>query len=150
MRGFDPSGSSGRRRLAFLFLALGAVVLAATASKDYPREQPVVFRLPDTRPATHTASFTRLGEAEARTGVTLTLPERALRDVSHTVRVPNGDYIVTIELRRPTPSTPSPDGGDGAGAPSSRGPATQETSVSERVTLVGSEVVVPVPARASE
>jgi hypothetical protein len=137
MRGFDPSGSSGRRRLAFLFLALGAVVVSATVSKDYPREQPVVFRLPDTRATTLTASFTRVGEAEARTGFTLTLPDRALRDVNHTVRVPNGDYIVTIELRPTPPST----------APPAAGLSTDETSVSQRVTLAGSEVVVPVPAR---
>lgn len=137
----EASGASGRRRLAFLFLALGAVAAAATVSKDYPREQPIVFRLPHTRPTTLTASFTRVGEAEARTGFTLTLPARALRDVSHAVRVPNGDYIVTVELRNPTPSTQSPD----------RGPdASEETSVSQRVTLSGNEVVVPVPARATE
>jgi hypothetical protein len=53
--------------------------------------------------------------------------------------VPNGDYIVTVELRRPP--TPRPEGG---------GVSSEETSVTERVILSGSEVVVSVPARASE
>jgi hypothetical protein len=141
MSGF---GSPNRRRLAILFVLIGAVAAAATFDKDYPREQPVVFRLPDTRPATLTASFTKVGEAEASTGFTLNLPERALRDVNHKIRVPNGDYIVTIELRRPGPSAAAPD----ALPPPTRLP--EETSVSERVILSGSEVVVSVPARATE
>lgn len=128
MRLGDPSGSKGRRRLAVSFLALGALVVVATVDKDYPREQPIVFRLPDSRAASLTASFTKVGDAEARTGFTLAVPERAFRDVSHTIRVPNGDYIVTVELRRPM----------------------EETSVSQRVSLAGGEVVVAVPARASE
>lgn len=125
-----------RRRLAGLFLAMGFAAVVATASKDYPREQPIVFRLPDEKSATLVASFTKVGEADARTGFTLELGDRAFRDVSHTLRLPNGDYIVTIELRRP----PSPPGTNGE----ERG---VETSVSRRVSLSGSEVVVPVPAR---
>jgi hypothetical protein len=111
-----------------LFLVLGAVAVVATAEKDYPREQPIVFRLADTRAASLTASFTKVGEGEARTGFTLAVPDRAFRDVTHKVRAPNGDYIVTVEVRRPM----------------------EETSVSRRVSLSGSEVVVSVPARASE
>lgn len=152
MMGLDPSGSTGRRRLALLFLGLGAVAVVATAEKDYPREQPVVFRLADTRAASLTASFTKVGEAEARTGFTLAVPDRAFRDVTHKVRVPNGDYIVTVEVRRP----PRPETGVGAGAPALTNSAptptrqAEETSVSRRVSLSGSEVVVSVPARASE
>ena len=112
-------------------------------SKDYPREQPIVFRLPDTKRATLVASFTRVGETEPSTGFTLELPERAFRDVNHAVRLPNGNYIVTVEVRRGR-SSGRRDGGQ------SREPSPEETSVSERVTLSGSEIVVPVPARASE
>ena len=137
MMGPDPSGSTGRRRLAVSFLVLGVVAVVATVGKDYPREQPIVFRLADARAATLTASFTKVGEAEARTGFTLAVPDRSFRDVTHTVRLPNGDYIVTVEVRHPTPA-PAP------------GKSPEETSVSRRVSLVGSEVVVSVPARASE
>ena len=132
----DASGAPGRRRIAVLFLLLGGAVLAATLAKDYPREQPVVFRLADTRAVTLIASFTMVGEAQARSGFTLTLPDRRLRDVSHAIRAPNGDYIVTVELRRPSSKV---------GADSS-----DETSVSQRVSLSGSEVVLFVPPRASE
>jgi hypothetical protein len=134
MSRFGPPGSPNRRRLGVLALGVGVAVVIATVSNDYPREQPIVFRLPDTRGGTLSASFTKVGEAEARTGFTLELGDRAHRDVNHSIRAPNGDYIVTIEFR-----------------PAERGDDTSpETSVSERVSLSGSEVVVPVPARASE
>jgi hypothetical protein len=139
MTGRDAGGSPGRRRIAALFLVLGAVLLGATVAKDYPREQPVVFRLADTRAVTLTASFTKVGEAQARSGFTLTLPDRRLRDVSHVIHAPNGDYIVTVELRRPR----SQNGTDGTDS-------SEETSVSQRVSLSGSEIVVSVPPRASE
>lgn len=130
-----------RRRLALGFLVVGAAVVALTASKDYPREQPIVFRLADRHAVSLTASFTRVGEAEARTGFTLSLPDRPFSDVNHTIRVPNGDYMVTVEIRR----------GGSDGRVGSSGPASSdETSVSRRVSLSGSEVVVPVPARATE
>jgi hypothetical protein len=132
----DAGGSPGRRRIAALFLVLGGVLLAVTVAKDYPREQPVVFRLADKRAVTLIASFTKVGEAQARSGITLSLPDRRLTDVSHVIHAPNGDYIVTVELRR----TSSKSGTD----------ASEETSVSQRVSLSGSEVVVFVPPRASE
>jgi hypothetical protein len=138
--------SPARRRYAFAFLVVGAAVVAVTAAKDYPREQPIVFRLADLRAVTLTASFTKLGEAEARTGVVLNLPERTLPDVNHTIRVPNGDYLVTVDLRRAR-------GGSGEkweSGPAAAARSSEETSVSRRVSLSGSEVVVPVPARASE
>jgi hypothetical protein len=177
----DPSGSTNRRRLAVIFLLIGAIAVVATVDKDYPREQPIVFRLADTRAARLTASFTKVGEAEPRTGFTLAVSDRAFRDVSHTIRVPNGDYIVTIEVRHQTPKRAT---SVGAGAPTltnsaptltnsaptltnsaptltnsapttNDGPngslaSAEETTVSRRVSLAGSEVVVSVPARASE
>ncbi|HEX6276861.1 MAG TPA: hypothetical protein VFZ53_27665 [Polyangiaceae bacterium] len=138
----DPDGARKRRRLGGVVLALGGVVVIATVSKDYPREQPIVFRLPDTKPATLVASFTRAGNVEPHAGFTLELPERAFRDVNHVIRVPNGDYIVTVELRRPDATGTGQR--DDAGVTRRR---TEETSVSRRVSLGGSEVVVPVPAR---
>jgi hypothetical protein len=141
----DPNGARKKRRLlGVLVLVIGAAALFVTASKDYPREQPIVFRLPDTKRATLVASFTKVGDMEASTGFTLELPDRAFRDVNHAIRVPNGDYIVTVEVRHRRSSSGRRDGSP------SQEPSPEETSVSERVTLSGSEVVVPVPARASE
>ena len=144
---FWTGEGAARRRYAFLFLVAGAALVAATVSKDYPREQPIVFRLADQRAATLIASFTKVGEAEASTGFTLTLGERALPDVNHTIRVPNGDYLVHVELRRPRQEKNAA----GAGGPEAPAAASLvETSVSRRVSLSGSEVVGPVPERASE
>lgn len=135
----ESKATSNRRRFAVAFLAIGAAGVALTLGKDYPRAQPIVFRTEDSREAVLTASFTRVGEAEARAGFTLSLADSRSRDVTHTVHLPDGDYIVTIELRR---------AGDG-GKPLP-GDSTEETTVTRRVSLSGSEVVVPVPSRASE
>lgn len=139
----EAKASSNRRRFAFAFLAIGAVAVALTMGKDYPRAQPIVFRTADLRESVLTATFTRVGEAEPRTGFTLNLAGRRSRDVTHTVHVPDGDYIVTIELRH----AGDPEGRAGKTIP--EGPP-EETTVTRRVSLSGSEVVVPVPPRASE
>jgi hypothetical protein len=133
--------SQNRRRFAFAFLAIGAAGVALTLGKDYPRAQPIVFRIDDTRESALSATFTRVGEAEARTGFTLTLKAHHMRDVPHTVHLPDGDYIVTIELR---------DAGDRDGGKTLPLDSTEETTVTRRVSLSGSEVVVPVPSKASE
>jgi hypothetical protein len=150
MSRFEADGvRTKRRRIGGVFLAIGFAAVVATASKDYPREQTIVFRLPDPKSVTLIASFTKVGEAEARTGFTLSLADRVSRDVSHTIRVPDGDYIVTIELRRPTSARtfPGTDAGPGDETAAPALARAEETSVSRRVSLTGSEVVVPVPAR---
>jgi hypothetical protein len=93
--------SALRRRAAVVVLALLAVVLFQTVSRDLPREQTLIFRFPlgERTDATElTASFTRVGEREARAGVTLSLREVTGHDIRCSVHLPNGDYIVTVEL----------------------------------------------------
>jgi hypothetical protein len=90
-----------RRRAAVVVLALLAVVLVQTVSRDLPREQTLIFRFPlgERTDATElTASFTRVGEREARAGVTLSLRDVTGHDIRCSVHLPNGDYIVTVEL----------------------------------------------------
>lgn len=90
-----------RRRAAVVVLALLAIVLFHTISRDLPREQSLVFRFPlgeRTDAEELTASFTRAGEREARAGITLSLRELKGHDVRCSVYLPNGDYIVTVEL----------------------------------------------------
>jgi len=137
----DPYGTPAwRRRLGVGVLATGALLIAVTAGRDVPREQPLVFRLdrPLDRGGRLTASFTRVGDAEANVGFTLELPPGPSRNVTHKVRLPNGDYIVTVDVAggEPTENVQAE-----ASGPSAR---AGETSARERVTLSGSEVVVPV------
>jgi hypothetical protein len=93
--------SKVRRRAALIVLALLAFVLFHTISRDLPREQQLVFRFPlgERPPAEElTASFTRVGEREARAGISLSLRELKGHDIRCSVHLPNGDYIVTVEL----------------------------------------------------
>jgi hypothetical protein len=97
--------SALRRRAAVVVLALLAVVLFQTVSRDLPREQTLIFRFPlgeRTDATALTASFTRVGESEARAGVTLSLREVVGHDIRCSVHLPNGDYIVTVELTEAT------------------------------------------------
>jgi hypothetical protein len=93
--------SALRRRAAVVVLAVLAVVLFQTVSRDLPREQTLIFRFPlggRTSATELTASFTRVGEREARAGVTLSLRGVTGHDIRCSVHLPNGDYIVTVEL----------------------------------------------------
>lgn len=158
--------SKVRRRAALIVLALLAFVLFHTISRDLPREQPLVFRFPlGERPDANelTASFTRVGEREARAGITLSLRELKGHDVRCSVHLPNGDYIVTVELTEGATDTekknasPNKNGSEGALTGTypedvNKGPSRNrvETLFVRRVTLEGAESIVPLGARTSE
>lgn len=151
-----------RRRAAVVVLAVLAVVLFQTVSRDLPREQTLIFRFPlggRTDATELTASFTRVGEREARAGVTLSLREVAGHDIRCSVHLPNGDYIVTVELTGGANGSSVSDNKSAHRAPQNSGTLTardaaseirSETMVVRRVTLEGAESVVPLGARTSE
>lgn len=126
-----------RRWGAFLVLAVGLVLAATTLGGAAPTEQPLVFRIPthpDFTATTLSAQLTRAGEIEPVTGVSLALPSPQPTEVRHAVRVPNGDYIVSVALtwdRRPGPSAPE----------------KTETTRSHRVSLTGHETLVVLDAK---
>lgn len=162
--------SKVRRRAALIVLALLAFILFQTISRDLPHEQAVVFRFPlgeRTSAEELTASFTRVGEREARAGVTLSLRELKGHDVRCSVHLPNGDYIVTVELTHDTSEsatdTPKKDASPNKKSAEDaltgtnpenvdKGPSRNrvETLVVRRVTLEGAESIVPLGARTSE
>jgi len=130
-----PGTPGIRRRLALLFLALGVFAVVRTIDADLPRDQTLVFRLDQTlrhAPLRLTATITRAGEGEARSGFTLTRQGDERTDPRHTFRAPNGDYLVTVDW-------------DKIGSAEKR-----ETSSVHRVTLEGGDIVVPIGPRVSE
>lgn len=133
-----PEDASRRRRLgALLVLAVGVAVVATSFGGAAPREQPVVFRLPSATPGRATAlaaDFTPAGDAEPLAGLTLSIDGAPGREVRQTVRLPDGDYIVSVELTW----------GDAAG-PSA--PTKSETTYARRVTLNGHETLVVLDAK---
>jgi hypothetical protein len=135
-----PGTPGIRRRVALVFLALGAVLAFRTIHQDLPREQTLVFRLDHSlraAPLSLTATITRAGESEARNGFTLTRTGGERADPRQTFRAPNGDYVLTVDWN-PL--------GDGTSRPAEK----RETSSVHRVTLEGGDIVVPIGPRATE
>ena len=134
-----PGTPQWRRRVAFAFLAVGLVLTAQAVSRDLPHEQTLVFRLSENQrhvPFTLHASLTRVGESEACAGLSVTLSGTEHGDPRHTLRLPNGDYVVTASWQVKSDAGTSP--------------KEDETSRVERVTLTGGESIVPLVSRAPE
>lgn len=138
-----PGTPAWRRRAALGFLLVGVVALSRAISTDLPREQAVIFRLSEADrhvPLRLSASFVRVGESEPRAGMSVTRDGTETGDVRETMRLPNGDYVVTIEWEHVDTSE--------------HGMTTahkeSETSRALRVSLNGGEIVVPLDKRVRE
>jgi hypothetical protein len=135
-----PGTPAWRRRVALGFLGLGAVLAVRALSRDLPREQTLIFRPSETLrrvPLTLHVSVTRVGESEARAGLSVTRSGSEASDPRQTLRVPDGDYVVTLDWTLKDDD-------------SNRAPKENETSRVERVTLTGGETIVPLAPRATE
>jgi len=135
-----PGSAAWRRRLAFGFLALGAVVALRAVSHDLPHEQTLVFRPSESLrrvPLTLHVSLTRVGESEARAGLSVTRDGSEHSDPRQTVHVPDGDYVVALDWTLKENA-------------STRAQKESETSRVERVTLTGGETTVPLAPRDRE
>jgi hypothetical protein len=131
---------SRKRRLgAFVVLAVGTALVLAVLEPDWPREQPLIFRLPngEATPLRLDVALTEVGAARALQGFSIALESRRARDVRHSLRVPNGDYLVTIELTSTHSSA-------------SNVPAKIASSAVRRVTLTGEETLIVVDGEGSE
>jgi hypothetical protein len=133
-----PGTAAWRRRAAVIFLAVGVALGASTILRDVPREQTLIFRLDRSQrgvPFNLSVSLTRAGESEAATGLQINRDGHETHDPRHTFRLPDGDYVVSIDF------TLLADGG------TSNMPKEEETSRVERVTLTGGETIVPLQKR---
>jgi hypothetical protein len=79
-------------------LLLGAGLVAALLAPAIPRDQTVIFRLAEDDVKSLSATFTRRGDDEPLSGVTLAFDAHAPRDVTHRVALPNGEYVLTIDV----------------------------------------------------
>jgi hypothetical protein len=134
-----PGTPALRRRLALLALAIGGFLILRTADRDLPREQTLIFRTsPELRDAAVqlTATVTRAGESEARGGFTIHRAAGDRSELRHTVRAPNGEYVVTVDFVVP----------DTKAFPTEK----RETSSVHRVTLQGGDIVVSIGPRVTE
>jgi hypothetical protein len=131
--------SRHRRYGALVVLAVGAATLLALFEPGFPRDQALIFRLPKnhTKPLELEVAFTPVGAARATQGFSIALSEAQRREIRHEVRLPNGDYLVTIELTSTHYSA-------------SNAPAKLETTEVRRVTLSGEETLIVLDGEGSE
>lgn len=147
-----PGTPQWRRRAAFAFLAVGLVLASRAVSRDLPHEQTLIFRLSETQrhvPLTLHASLTHVGDGEASAGLSITRSGTESGDPRHTLRLPNGDYVVTTSWTYARAKRAEPERAD-SGTESSAVPKEDETSRVERVTLTGGEITVPLVSRATD
>jgi len=143
-----PGSPALRRRAALALLAVGLALTAGALSRDLPHEQILIFRLSETErrvPLTLHVSVTRMGESEASAGMTVTRTGSELGDPRQTLRLPDGHYVVTATW---TPRNDTVSGGDAGERVS--GAKEDGTSLVERVTLTGGEIVIRLAPRARE
>jgi hypothetical protein len=146
-----PGTPALRRRLAVVALVIGGLLLLRTAERDLPREQALIFRTSSElrgAPVRLTATITRAGESEARSGFTLTRASGDKNDLRHTFRAPNGDYVVTVDFLLPGLAASTAD--NSVAPPAAPSPTIRETSSVHRVTLTAGDIVVPIGPRVSE
>lgn len=136
--GGSEDSARHRRKGALLILGVGFALVLTTLGPDWPKDQPLNFRLPATHsgPSRLQVSFTRVGAARALQGFTLEL-DGSTRSVRHQPRLPDGDYLVTIELTSTHSSGREP-------------PAKMETSEVRRVTLAGQETTIVIEGEQPE
>jgi hypothetical protein len=90
-----------RRYAALAVLGIGLSLAVSVVAPELPKDQTLVFRLPERPVRALSATFTPRGEAEPVGGVTLAFEDAAPREVRHQVSLPNGPYELAIHVESP-------------------------------------------------
>jgi hypothetical protein len=137
-------------------VVLGAVWLGGLITRSFPHDQVLIFPVGSVFPkATRfSASWKRVEDSESRGGVTLSFTTPPPLQIRHHSDLPNGDYIVSIEIvsprldraerAQPPPREPSEQESQNAGL--SETPRGVQTNIERRVTLIGGETLVALAA----
>jgi hypothetical protein len=136
-------GSFTRRLLTRAVVVLGAVFVGGQLMRALPREQTLIFPVGSVFPdATRfAASWRQPGDEEPRGGVSLTFDRAPPLQIRQRAQLPDGDYIVTIDILRAN---------RGVGAAIAAGQASEtagsreglQTNIERRVSLAGGEALI--------
>ncbi|HWZ89437.1 MAG TPA: hypothetical protein VNW92_11325 [Polyangiaceae bacterium] len=145
-------GSLTRRIATRAVVVFGAVWLGALITRSLPHDQILVFPVGSTFPnATRfSASWRQAGDSEPRGGVTLSFSTPPPLQIRQHADVPNGNYLVSIEVVVPGASRAQqvlPEARENPqNAEVSRTGRGLQTNIERRVTLAGGETVVALAA----
>jgi hypothetical protein len=153
-------GGLGRRIVTRAVVVIGVLWVGGLVLRSLPHDQLLIFPIGSAFPnATRfSASWKQAGEREARGGVTLTFTAPPPLQIRHHAELPNGDYLVSVEVVsdfEPTAAGKSkptaPDESADRPENSAKKPETTEvsptergvqTNIERRVTLGGGETLV--------
>jgi len=117
--------------------------------RSVPREQTLIFPLGSVFPNAirFVASWKQKGDAEPRGGVSLSFEHAPPLQIRQHPRLPNGDYIVTIDILQAPTRAPEPTEVHAARAgETARGREGLQTNIERRVTLDGGEALIALAA----
>ncbi|HEY0469892.1 MAG TPA: hypothetical protein VGC79_37155 [Polyangiaceae bacterium] len=128
-------------------VVLGAVLVGGQLMSAAPREQTLIFPVGSVFPnATRfAASWKQAGDQEPRGGVSLSFDHAPPLQIRQRAKLPNGDYIVTIDILQATRSgqerqeRQEPASQDRETAGSHEG---LQTNIERRVSLDGGEALI--------
>jgi hypothetical protein len=140
-------GTWTRRIVTRTIVALGAVWGGGFVVRSFPHDQVLVFPVGSAFPnATRfSASWKRADDKEPRGGVTLAFSAPPPLQIRQHADLPNGDYMVSIEVVVPNTSAEKPPENPESALlePGQRG---VQTNIERRVTLLGGETMVALAA----
>jgi hypothetical protein len=127
------------------------VLVGGLLMRSVPREQTLIFPVGSVFPnATHfAASWRQPGEPEPRGGVSLTFDQAPPLQVRQHAKLPDGDYIVTIDILQAPLKDSAREHGQRA-APGQTPKASEtagtreglQTNIERRVSLAGGEALI--------
>ena len=136
---------------------LGAVLVGGQLMRAAPREQTLIFPVGSTFPnaSRFAASWKQAGDDEPRGGMSLTFDQPPPLQIRQRAKLPDGDYIVSIDIleRQASPVKGAQTGGETGETGQPPGNATQagetagsreglQTIIERRVSLVGGEALI--------
>lgn len=132
-------GSSARRLATRGVVVLGAVLIGGQLMRAAPREQTLIFPVGSVFPnATRfAASWKQAGDQEPRGGVSLSFDHGPPLQVRQRAKLPNGDYIVTIDIRQADRTAETSQDRETAGSREGL-----QTNIERRVSLDGGEALI--------
>lgn len=119
-----------KRRAAHLLLVGGLALAVVQVLDAMPREQELLFELPDGQVIRSLSATWTDTEGAQLGGLHLDYPEGRRQSVRHSVQLANGDYEIQIEVEL-------------FGATAGSGDARSKTNVERRVSLRGGETPIP-------
>lgn len=132
-------GSVLRRLTTRAVVVLGAVFIGGQVMRGLPHEQTLIFPVGSVFPnATRfSASWRGQADSEPRGGVTRAFSKAPPLQIREHAKLPNGDYIVTIEVSERGQNVLGVEGVE-----SDAGHAELQTSIERRVNLGGGETMI--------